>query len=608
MKRNFALLCLLSLLSPPVSPQAPGAKQRPLALTHVTVIDTSGGPVKPDMTIVIRGDRIVQMGKSGEIRVPAGSQVVHATGKFLIPGLWDMNVLWYEPDYLPLFIANGVTGVREVAGYAEHYELRKEVAAGQLLGPRMAVASRWVDGPKSTDKYTIPVANEAEARQAVINAQEYGADFILIGLGETLPRDAFFALADEAKKRGIPFEGGVPVSVSVEEASNAGMKSIDEQPTMFDLEMVLAASSSREPELLKSWQVLASEQPDAWDTFWEGPAYRAPLQLALETYDRKKVESLSAFLKANHTWLCPTLIARRNTTFFEDPSVASDPRLKYMSASERSWWDYERNRFSKTWGPEDRALRKRIYQKDLELVGAMRRAGVEFLAGTTTEDPLFSVPGFSLHDELAQFVQAGFTPIEALQASTLNPARFLGREHDFGTVAPGKIADLVLLDANPLDDIGNTRKIAAVVYGGKLFARASLDVMLAKIEVLATRKSVDDVLEATIKEKGVEAAIRQYRELKSAQPNSYDFLGDMYDGLGTVGRHLLRAKKFKEAIQILELNVEERPRSWWAYDDLGDAYMAAGERQLAIKSFKKSLELDPAQAYATIKLKQLNSQ
>ncbi|HLW86667.1 MAG TPA: amidohydrolase family protein [Candidatus Sulfotelmatobacter sp.] len=606
MKKNVALLFLLFLLPSIVSPQTSGTAQKALTLTHVTVIDTTGGPAQPDMTVVIRGDRIASMGKSGKIRVPAGSRVVNAAGKFLIPGLWDMDVLWYEPDYLPLFIANGVTGVRETIGYAEQYEWREEVEAGQLLGPRMVVASRWMDGG-SPNPWTVSLANEAEARQAVVNAQKYGADAITLGGGETLTRETFFALADEAKKRGIPLEGAVPVSVSIEEASLAGMASIDEQPAMFGFELILAECSSRESDLLKSWRALASKQPEAWDTFWYGPSYREPIRLALDTYDQQKAEALFALLKANHTWVSPTLVGQRNTTFLDDPALAGDSRTKYMSAEERSWWSDMRGRYAKTFGAEGLALRKRAYQKELEIVGAMRRAGVDFLAGTTTEDPLFAVAGFSLHDELDLFVRAGFTPLEALQTATLNPARFLGREHDFGTVAPGKIADLVLLDANPLEDISNTREIAAVVYRGKLYPRASLDAMLAKMEALGSRKYIGDVFAATMKEKGVEAAIRQYRELKSTQPGSYYF-GDAYGGLGPLGDELRHAKKFADAIRILEMDIEARPNSWWAYDRLGDAYMEAGKKDLAIKNFRKSLKLDPAQAYAAFRLKQLNSQ
>lgn len=609
MKKSFGFLYFLFLLSPLVSSaQTPAARQRPIALTHVTVIDTTGGPVQPDVTVLIRGDRIVAMGKSGKVRVPAGSHVVDATGKFLIPGLWDMDVLWYEPDYLPLFIANGVTGVRETIGYAEQYEWQKEVEAGKLFGPRMVIGSRWIEGPEPPDLWSISVSNEFEARQAVINAKKFGADFIRIGGGETLPRDAFFALADEAKKQGLPLEGALPVSVTVEEGSNAGMKSIEEQPSMFGLEMILSACSKREVDLLKSWKSLATAQPEGWETFWEGPKYRAPLQLALDTYDSERAKALFGVLKANHTWLIPTLTGRRNTTFLDDPTIADDPRFQYMSAAERNWWRKVHDDYMKGMGPEGIALRKRAYQKELEIVGAMRRAGVDFLAGTTTEDPLFAVAGFSLHDEMGLFVQAGFSPLEALQTATLNPARFLGREPDLGTVAPGKFADLVLLDANPLQDINNTRKIAAVVYGGKYYDRNALGAMLSKVQALASRKYLRDVLEATIKEKGVEAAVLQYREIKSTQSDAYNFGNAYEEGLTSVGDHLLDAKKFQEAIQILELKVEESPRSWWAYDRLGDAYMEAGKKYLAIKSFRKSLQLDPAQAYAAFRLKQLMSQ
>jgi len=605
------LLCVSFVL-----PQLTSAHKETLVLTHVTVIDTTGGPAQPDMTVVIRGDRIVSMGKSGKVPVPPDSQVVDGAGKFLIPGLWDMNVYWYEKDYSPLFIANGVTGVRLMLGYADQHEFRKEIEAGQLLGPRMVIGTRWVEGPM-VYTWSIPVASEAEARQAVINAQKYGADFVELGGGETLPRDAYFALADEAKKRGVPFAGHVPVSVSVEEASKAGQKSIDPLPSGIQ-GGILVACSSREAELLKSLRdalakALASDQPDAWEELWAGPAFRARMQRALETYDQQKAEALFALLRANHTWFSPTLIAQRNSTYLDDPAIASDPRFKYMSARKRSQLNEVKDDFSKTGSPEDTAVQKRVYQKYFKIVGAMHRAGVQLLAGTVTEEPEFTIPGFSLHDELALLVEAGLTPLEALQTATLNPARFLGRERDFGTVAAGKIADLVLLDANPLQDISNTRKIAAVVYRGKLFPRASLDAMLAKIQVLASRKSIGDALEATIKEKGVDAAIRQYRELKSTEPDSYDF-DDQYElsqgggGGRGVGERLLDAKKFKEAIQIYELNAEEFPRWWWTYDSLGDAYVALGEKGLAIKNFKKSLQLDPAQTYAAIKLKQLSSQ
>ena len=150
----------------------------------------------------------------------------------------------------------------------------------------------------------------------------------------------------------------------------------------------------------------------------------------------------------------------------------------------RTYWSSANDRFTNRF-PETTAFEKKIFQKNLDRVGAMQSAGVGILAGTDTGNP-YCFPGFSLHDELGWLVQAGLTPMEAIQAATRNAARFMGRESgDLGTIQQGKLADLVLLDANPLDDIANTRKIAAVVYGGRLFSKSSLDEMLGKVETLA---------------------------------------------------------------------------------------------------------------------------
>jgi len=274
-------------------------------------------------------------------------------------------------------------------------------------------------------------------------------------------------------------------------------------------------------------------------------AFRARMQMALDTYDPQKAAALFALLKANHTWLCPTLTAQRNSA---GPPLSTDPRLKYVSPANRKWWNESPYWLPKDRSPEDDAMRERVHEKYIGIVAAAQRAGVGLLAGTTGEEPYFNVPGFGLHDELAMLVQAGLTPLEALQAATLNPARFLRKEEDLGTIAPGKFADLVLLNANPLQDISNTHKIAAVVYRGKLYSRALLDTMLAKIAVLADRKSIADLLAPIVTEKRVDAAIQQYHEMKSSEPASYDF-NDKYE-LQSLGNQLLYANKLAEAIRI----------------------------------------------------------
>jgi tetratricopeptide (TPR) repeat protein len=213
------------------------------------------------------------------------------------------------------------------------------------------------------------------------------------------------------------------------------------------------------------------------------------------------------------------------------------------------------------------------------------------------------MPGFSLHDELGLLVKAGLTPMQALQAATSNPARFLGTEKDFGTIEEGKVADLVLLDANPLDDIANSRKISSVIYGGKLFPRAALDTMLAKIEALASRTPIGEVLAKTIREKDIAAAVQQYHELKATQPSGYDF---SENELIQLGYQLLRQKKIPDAIEIFKLSVEDYPKSYNTWDSLAEAYMDHGDKDLAIKNYQKSLELNPNNTNAVKNLKQLN--
>jgi hypothetical protein len=595
-KKNLTLLPILLPLLFLASQQPRSVKPQSLVLTHVTVIDTSGGPTQPDMTVVIVGDRIADMGKSGEIRPPRNVETVNAQGKFLIPGLWDMHVHWYDKDYLPLFIANGVTGTRQMYGVPMFQQWRKEIEAGELLGPHILIPSPIVDGPKPVWAGSIAVRNASEGRQAVTLVKGSGADFVKVY--SLLPRDAYFAIAEESKKQGIPFEGHVPDGVSVEEASNAGQKTIEHLTGM------LIACSTREAELLKSAQetsaaIAAGRLPS---TGFLGPEYRRRQSLALETYSPEKAETVLRVLKRNHTWQCPTLTVLRSTAFSDDPAFTNDPRLKYMPRDIASSWDPKADMFLKTKTADDWALSKKVFTRELALVGDIERAGVEILAGTDTLNP-FCFPGFSLHDELGLLVQAGLTPIEALQAATLNPARFLGREKDLGTVASGKIADLVLLDANPLDDIGNTRKISAVVFGGKFYNRASLDEMLIKVEALASRKPVGDVLLKTIQEQNVDAAIRQYYELKTTQPKAYDFgegaLSDLCD-------RLEQMKKSKEALRIYELNAEANP-SAYTYDSWGGACMAAGDKECAIKSFRKALEISPNDPNATQSLNKLTA-
>jgi imidazolonepropionase-like amidohydrolase len=588
---RLVLLALLHFILP--LPRASAAEDELLAFTHATVIDATGAAPQTDATVVVRGNRISAIGRSEDLQPPAEARVVDATGKFLIPGLWDMHVHWHDQNYLPLFIANGVTGVRIMWGMPLHHEWRKGIEQRSLLGPRMFIASPIVDGPKPLWAGSVAVANEEEGRQAVRKAKQDGADFIKVY--SVLPRDAYFGIADEAKVQGIPFAGHVPNAVSVEEASRAGQSSIEH------LTGILSACSSQEAALLKTAQddlsaLLATNQPIGTIA----AKMRKGNRLALQTYDSARAAALFDELRKNHTWQCPTLVVLRNIAFLEDPAITDDPRLRYMPASFRSFWNPGNDPRFKDWTPEDRALAKDIYRKHLEIVGEMERAGVGIIAGTDTSNP-YCFPGFSLHDELQLLVKAGLTPMQALQAATRNPARFMGREKESGTIERGKLADLVLLEKNPLEDIGNTRKIAGVVLDGELFLKPALAQLLEKVERLAGRKSASEILFEAFQQEGVIAAIKQYRKLRSS--GGYELSeGDLND----LGYQLMASGKIRDAIQILKLNAEEYPQSANVYDSLGEAYMRNGDKELAITNYQKSLERDPGNKNAVEKLRQLS--
>ena len=338
-----------------------------------------------------------------------------------------------------------------------------------------------VDGPMPVwPGVAISISNEADARKTVASIKDKGADFIKVY--SLIPRQAYFALAGEAKKRGIPFAGHVPISVSAAEASDAGQKSIEH------MEGVLLDCSTEEPELRKT---IEESIKDAKDT----DQIRASLVRALnetssrtlETYSEEKATALFARFARNGTWQAPTLVVHRVGAFLDDKDFTNDPRLKYVRRDLRDSWKNQDDFRLKNRTAESSELGKRLLQKRLEIILAMHRAGVKMLAATDAL-VMYVFPGFSLHDELGLFVQAGLTPMEALQTATRNPAIYLGLSDLVGTVEIGKKADLVLLEANPLENISNTKRINAVVVNGKLIPRVTLDKMLKDAEAAATRQ------------------------------------------------------------------------------------------------------------------------
>ena len=421
-----------------------------LAITHVTVIDTTGGPALADMTVVIRDGRIAGIEKSNRGAVMKNTQVVEGRGKFLIPGLWDMHVhlSWTTASALPVLVANGVTGVRDMGGKLEEIdEWRTKIAAGLLAGPRIVRAGPILNGQKFNVFQMVP-GNPDETRGVVRALKEAGVDFIKVH--RRLPRDSYFALMDEAKRQGLPVVGHIPMTVAPEEASDAGQATMEHTETLFEGTFSAGLKGRKLPDAIRQFRASEAE------------------------------ELFARFVK-NHTAFTPTLAPYGATIEASDPSSPPDPNSRYVALSLKKEWQKQ----SKPLSGEELAEWKRTFAELREVVRQMNRSGVTLMAGTDIAGP--RIPGFSLHDELAQLAGVGLTPLEALQAATLTPARLLNKADDFGSVAAGKIADLVLLDGNPLEDVRNTRRIAAVIVGGKLLRRGDLDALLREAEEMAKR-------------------------------------------------------------------------------------------------------------------------
>ena len=466
----IACLCLTTLVGAQSRPK-PGFET--LIFTNVSVVNTRTGAIAENMTVVIKKGRISAIAKVGFVAEGRDIQIINANGKYLIPGLWDMHVHsafvspnWDERVIYPLYIANGVTGVRDMGGDPDVLESRRSrIESGKLFGPHLVLAGPFLAGGKS-DQETIAVNTPEEARRAVDAVKGRGLDFVKIL--SNIPHDSYFAIADESARQKIPFVGHVPYSVRAHEAVAAGQKSIEH------LTGILLACSSREEEL-RGQELTALANHDY-------AAYQKLATQVMATYDQAKANALFLQIVKNNTWQVPTLVWTQAASRIDDPNLESDPRLKYVPAPVRAQWDPAK--LVKNTSPEELAELKAEAARTVELVKAMHGAGAQFMAGTDGPDP-YVFPGFSLHDELEWLAKSGFTPLQALQTATFNPALFLTTLDKYGVAEVGRVADLVLLDADPLQDIHNTRKIFAVTVGGRYYPREALDEMLQQVEQLA---------------------------------------------------------------------------------------------------------------------------
>lgn len=462
--KAILFLAAITAAAPAQGEQSPAS----LAITNVTVIDVKSPDAskasEADQTVLVSGERITAVGPTSSISVPATAIIIDGRGKYLIPGLWDMHVHvlfdGMREQMMPLFVPNGVTGVRDMGGEQldQLATLKRSIATGQVVAPRIVAAGPLVDGPKPVHPFSIKVSNAAEGREAVKKLKREGSDFVKPY--SLLPRAAYFAIAEESKRQGLPFAGHVPYSVTAFEASDSGQKSIEH---FFYIDVSSGADERRK---------------EATEALAKGKSPRRFDPALLPLVD-EKVTAVGRHFARNGTWFVPTLIASRGHAFVKDQEYLRDPRRRYLPKQIRQWWESEAD-------VSDAAVaqRKLFYTADLRVVALMHAAGADILAGSDLVNPN-AHPGFGLHDELELLVEAGLSPIESLRAATWNPARYLERSGELGSVERGKYADLVLLDADPLADIRNTRRLRAVILNGRYFPKASLDNILLKAEATA---------------------------------------------------------------------------------------------------------------------------
>jgi len=472
MKQTLLLLTVLLLVVVPGT-----AKAQPIAFTGVTVIDVAEGVALPDMNVVVTGNRISAMGEADEVEIPEGATVIDGNGKFLIPGLWDMHVHSSSDSitrnvFLPLYIANGVTGVRDLTGdcfppcssiessVVEARQWRKEIADGRLVGPVIISSSPIIYGQQPGEPSSVEEPATAEEGRALVQLMaDRGVDFIKVY--DEVSREAFFGIMDEANQLGLPVVGHVPLGVPVSEAAEAGMRSMEH------LFPVIDECSSREDEL-RPQQVEAARNGEVrlLNENW----FRS-----MAAFRTEKCDSLYQALALHEVWQVPTLItseAAENGVWWRD-----DPRMVYIPRKERDLWMWELADGVLTL-PGGLSGLPVVTEKIRQISLDMFRAGVPVLAGSDTGmRGIF--PGFSLHEELEALVRVGLSPADALRAATFEPAVYLEATDSLGTVQAGKLADLVLLEANPLEDIVNTQRIMAVVTRGRLFDRNALDELMA---------------------------------------------------------------------------------------------------------------------------------
>lgn len=453
-----------------------------LCIENISIIDPEDG-LKENQTIIIKEGKIYQVTPSQELDLSKMNTIIDGTGKFMIPGLWDAHIHFayieeMAPRMLDLFLVNGITSVRDTGGEIDFVKKWKDKSlANPTNAPRVMIAGPLLDGlPNVYDgsdsghpPLSVGLKSVEDVTDKINELDSLGVD--LLKAYEMLSPEQFGMVIQLGREKGLKVTGHVPLSMDVISASNAGLNSMEH---LRNLE--LSCASNADSLLLQRQNFLVSGKGDKGGVL-RSRIHKEQRKIAIANYDENKAKEVLNVLAKNQTWQIPTLaLSTAHTTRYYADSDWQES-FKYLPESIEQQW---KSNIEGILENEVPSFNIQYSKWIFDMVGKIHDSGIEIMAGT--DCPIsFLTPGRSLHHELAVLVEAGLSPLDAIKAATINPAKYFNIEDELGTIKKDKWADLVILDANPLEDINNTRRINAVVKQGKYFDRNELDQILERL-------------------------------------------------------------------------------------------------------------------------------